>query len=306
MDLRQLRYFLAVVDAAHFGRAAEQLGVAQSAVSRQVQQLERTLGVQLLERYPRLRLTPAGLALAEEGRVLLIRAEAAMQRTVRAATPVGARLNVGYVEQVAVEGLLGALARAFHHEHPRVVLDLRVWRSAEAEGALRSGQLDVALSYLDSAAPDLLSFPLTETAFALVVPCDHRLATGRSSARVGEVAGEPFISVPRDYNPAFHTAFLGALRDAGLDPHVTAETHHVATAMGLVAMGAGVTVAPVTYRATAPAEVCFVPLDDFPMRMRVFCQLRKSPTAGSAEAFVGMARAMCEARRSPVQAVPTD
>jgi DNA-binding transcriptional LysR family regulator len=305
MDLRQLRNFLAVVDAAHFGRAAEQLGVAQSVVSRQIQQLERTLGVQLLERYPRVRLTPAGLALAEEGRVLLIQAEAAVQRTVRAAAPAGARLHVGYVELVAVEGVLGELARAFQREHPHVVLDLRVWRSVEAEGAVQSGQLDVALSYVDSAAADLVSIPIMEADFALVVPCSHRLAARSTSARVGEVAGEPFVSVPRSYNPAFHAAFLDALRTAGLEPRVTAETHHMATAMGLVAMGAGVTVAPTAYRAVAPAEVCFVPLEGFPLRMRVFCLSRRSPATGAAASFGDLARAMGQARRSSPEAAPT-
>ncbi|MFJ2931698.1 LysR family transcriptional regulator [Streptomyces sp. NPDC087219] len=213
MELRQLRYFVAVAEEGGFGRAAERLGIVQSAVSQQIRRLEREWGVVLFERTTRrVGLSGAGERLLTEARAVL----AAADRAVRVASDITAgddgilRLAGIHGPGDRIERVLGELAVGA----PRLQVRLHSLPVARRLAAVRAGELDAAWVRAVPSAPGLEVLPLWDDLLYVALPEGHPLAVERV-LRLEQLAGLPVRLAPPDGNPPFHELVTGALRAAG-------------------------------------------------------------------------------------------
>jgi DNA-binding transcriptional LysR family regulator len=254
MELRHLRYFVAVAEELHFRRAAERLHVAQPAVSEQVRKLEQELGVRLFDRTQRsVSLTAAGAALLEEARHVLRHAEVARQAARSAGDRATMRLRIGYL----ADSLPGNVPRALRQlaiSTPAVQVDLETGPALRLLEELRARRLDAVVGALPAPTNGLRVTPLGDQHAVAVLPATH--PHGLDDAVALELlAPERLVVLPREVNPAFHNAVIGICRDAGLAPTlVTVSEPRVEHVLLSVASGAGMALVP-----DSVAERCTVP-----------------------------------------------
>ena len=247
IDVRQLRYFKAVAEALHFGRAAQQIHIAQPALSRQIQQLEKDLGVLLLRRNQRrLELTPAGaLLLGRANRILdeIAKAMIDVQRLHRGEFGL---LTVGFIHS-ATYWLLPAILQRFREIYPDVQFDLHEMSSSEQLAALPRGEIDVGILRPPVGNPDLRVRTILEERLVLALPAQHRFAH-KEKAALEDVAAEPFVLVSRQGSPYMHSRILSMCEARGFSPRVVQTAAQLHTIIGLVGAGMGVAVVPETAR----------------------------------------------------------
>jgi DNA-binding transcriptional LysR family regulator len=220
MELRHLRYFIAVAEERHFGRAAERLGMAQPPLSQQIQALERELGTQLFRRVPRhLELTDAGEVFLDGARAILARTEQAVRSAERAGRGELGRICVGFTPAASFNAVVPTTIRSFRHAFPDVSLDLSEADTAALCRALSAGNVDVAFIRPPDAVDftDLRIEELFDEDMLVALPTGHRLA---ASVRVpiAMLAGEPFILYPRWLAPSLYDGILAACCKAGFVP----------------------------------------------------------------------------------------
>jgi DNA-binding transcriptional LysR family regulator len=216
MELRHLRYFIAVAELRSVRAASEQLHVTQPAISRQIQDLEDAIGAALFERTPRgLKLTPAGDAYLSEAREILARVDAANRLARRIASGVQGHLRIGFVENAVWSGIVSRALSAFEQAAPNVALELTPMNTPEQLDALAAGRLDGGFCYRFGALPEgIASLHVLDQKVVLAVPEEwpHGSA-GAVSAH--ELAGRPFIAFPRRVYPAYYDRLLSAWPNAG-------------------------------------------------------------------------------------------
>jgi DNA-binding transcriptional LysR family regulator len=248
MELRHLRYFVAMAETEHVGKAARRVGIVQPALSRQLRQLEEEVGVPLLERRGRrLRLSAAGEAFAAGARRTLQGVERAADEARRAARGETGRLTVGFVETALWERAPLRLLEAYRRRFPDVQLRLVPMSSRSQWTALREETIDAGLAY--HVAADLSATALLREPLVLAAPRAHPLAR-RGRLRVADLAGARFVWFPRAASPELHDAVARRLR---LD--VAEESPDAATRLSLVAAGLGVTLAGAGARRRKPDDV---------------------------------------------------
>ncbi|NYV76220.1 LysR family transcriptional regulator [Streptomyces sp. UH6] len=260
MELRQLRHFLTLAEECHFGRAAARLHVAQPALSQQVKQLERELGVSLFNRSTRhVELTEAGRHLVEHARVLVAEERRALVHMRELATGHAGRVSVGFIG-TATYDVLPRVARTVRARLPRITLELRgeTLTPQLAEG-LRSGAFDLAVLRGALDAEDIRTVPLRSEPLMAVLPSHHRLA-GRPSVPLADLAGEPFVVHPSQARSSMYDLVLAACRRAGFRPAQLLEVGETATLVVLVAAGHGVALVPASVRSLSVEGVTYVPL----------------------------------------------
>lgn len=260
MELRHLRYFVAVAEQRHFGRAAERLHMAQPPLSQQIRQLEAELGVTLLSRTTRrVDLTPAGLAYLERARELLAAVDAATDEARRIAAGRTGRLAVGCVGS-ATYSLLPALAKALRAELPDVEFSFRgEMLSPDQAGALREGSLDLALLRPLPDAVDLATVGLRSDRLLVAMPVEHRLAD-RRRLRVADLDGEGLVIHAGGGRSAMNALVQGLFEEAGLQVRVVHEVAETSTLVTFVAAGLGVALVPEPTAALAVPGVVYVPI----------------------------------------------
>ncbi|MFD3878912.1 LysR substrate-binding domain-containing protein [Streptomyces microflavus] len=242
LDLRQLRYFVAVAETEHVGRAAEQLHISQSPLSRQIAQLEKDLGLTLFERdRQRIRLTSDGRVFLGETRALLTHAGRLENLGRRLGRGEEGGLCVGYVPDAMHTGLLPAALRTLRTERPGIHVALYGQQSAEQFEGLRRRSLDIALVQEPPAEddPDLCSALLLEDPLLLVLPEGHPLAQQPDLAPA-DLDGQPWIAVESSRDPAWRDTFVASCVALGFTPDITLDAAEPLTALGLVASGFGV------------------------------------------------------------------
>jgi DNA-binding transcriptional LysR family regulator len=216
VELRQLRYFVAVADAGTFVHAAERLHIGQPAVSQQVGRLERELGVRLFERTTRnVRLTPAGEKLLPEARAVLAAAERLRTVAAEAAVDPGAVLRLGTSHGLGdrLYRVLDELASAA----PGLAVRLVRARQEERLAAVRAGELDAAFVRVVESAPGLELVPVWREPLVVALPARHPLA-GHDTVRLDQLGELPVRLAPPSNNPPFHRMITTALRHAGVEP----------------------------------------------------------------------------------------
>ncbi|MEU8032882.1 LysR family transcriptional regulator [Streptomyces sp. NPDC049099] len=211
MELRQLSYFVAVAEELHFGRAAERLHIVQSAVSQQMQRLERELGAELFDRSPRrVRLTGAGERLLPEARAVLAAAEKA-----RAAVAAPAVLRLG--TSTGLGAHLDRVLAAFAERAPEVPVELISLPADERFARVAAGRLDAAFVRSAEPPPGVRVVPLWSDPLVAALPATHPLAA-RDEIDLADLAGLPLALTPRRNNPALVDLVVGACHAAGFEP----------------------------------------------------------------------------------------
>jgi len=244
MNLRRLRYFIAVAEELHFGRAAARLRISQPSLSQQIRVLERELGAELLVRTRRfVGLTQAGSRLLHEGAQLLRRVASTADEVGRIARGEQGQLTVGFVGP-AMEGSLPSAIGLFRSRHPRVRLTFWHRGTNVQLRALRSGEQDVALirPYRHDLS-DLVTIVVDRQRYVLALPAAHRLGR-KERVELRELSSESLILFPRATHPALYDRILGACADASYLPDVLHEASTKGMALALVASNLGVALVP--------------------------------------------------------------
>lgn len=247
IELRQLRYFVAVAEESHFGRAAARLHMTQPPLSQTIQSLEAALGTALFARTRRsVALTPAGIALLPEARRILQQAGALPDLARRAASGESGLLSLSFVS-TADYSILPPLLREFRERHPQVQIDLREATTDVQLEDLMQGRIDAGLlipPLHDKAKAELEYMTVLSEPLILAAPQDLKALRGKNTATLKAVADMPLIIFPRRIAPAFHDAILGCFRDAGLTPRIGQEAIQMQTIVGLVSAGMGIALVP--------------------------------------------------------------
>ena len=263
MELRQLRYFEAVADELHFGRAAQRLQMSQPPLSAQIARLEKELGVSLFDRTNRqVRLTPAGLHLQQRLRSILGDIDDTVQELREYARGAVGRVSVGFVSS-ANYVLLPQVTSLFSQRYPQVALSLYPLTSHEQVDGLRSGHLDIGIVRDEAPAEGFTSTALYSEELMVCVPEDHRLAQ-QSRVHPSELVDEPLITYPRRLMPGFSRKWEEVFgHDAG-HMNVVREVIHHETSLGFVAGGWGVSILPESVRFLLPASLRLVRIEGSP------------------------------------------
>ncbi|NTV09700.1 MAG: LysR family transcriptional regulator [Zoogloea sp.] len=264
MELRHLRYFVAVAEELHFTRAAERLHIGQPPLSQQIQALEAELGARLLERSKRrVALTPVGERFLKRAHAILAAAEAAVDEARRAARGEAGELRIGFTSSLPFTDFLPGLLRDYREHFPDVTLVLRELFTTDQLAALAAGQLDVGLvRFAGHALPDGVAVKeIRRDPLRIVMPAAHPLA-GRASLRFEELRGEGFICYPGDVGTGLTALLRQLCMAAGFEPRVVQEAREAATQIGLVAAGMGLALLPSPLECVAIEGVRYMPLDD--------------------------------------------
>jgi DNA-binding transcriptional LysR family regulator len=246
MDIRQLRYFIAVAEELNFTRAAERLHMAQPPLSTQIRSLEDEIGAQLFIRDKRrVFLTPAGQELLGRARAVLEAAVQAKTAALHAAQGVIGRLALGYTaSSMFTERLPGAIRR-YIGAHPHVDLSLREMASLDQLYALHQRELDVGiLRKPDVSPPDGVTIePWYRAPLVAAIPKDHALA-GAAGIRIKDLRDEPLITYPRDAGIGLYWPVIQLCANAGFRPHIVREAREPSVMIGLVSAGIGIALVP--------------------------------------------------------------
>ena len=266
MELRYLRYFIAVAEDLSFSRAAERLHVDQSALSRRVQDLESELNVPLFTRTRhRVQLTSAGKAFLEEARRLMSDTANAIETARRAARGEVGRLDIGYIGALS-DVLIPRLLRKFRDRFPQVALTLQHLRPASQIAALLSGRIHLGFVGLpDPEYETQLAFEVfRRDPMQIALPSGHPLLA-RKQFSLANFAKEKFVFLTRSGSPHYHDWMMKMCHEAGFHPQVVQEVEHRQTATELVAAGYGVALFPATAQHWIQEDVVFRPLKGTPL-----------------------------------------
>lgn len=247
IELRQLRYFVAVAEENHFGRAAVRLHMTQPPLSQTIQSLEAALGTPLFLRTKRsVALTPAGTALLPEARRILQQASALPDLARRAASGESGLLSLSFVS-TADYSVLPPLLREFRERYPQAQIDLREATTDVQLEDLMQRRIDAGLlipPLHDKARAELDYLTVLSEPLILAAPQGMKALHGKSAVSLKAVAEMPLIIFPRRIAPAFHDAILGCFRDAGLTPRIGQEAIQMQTIVSLVSAGMGIALVP--------------------------------------------------------------
>ena len=289
MHTEYLRYFVAVAEELHFGRAAARLSMSQQPLSRQIQRLESEVGVRLFERTTRrVTLTPAGEVFLEETRKTLDALDKAVGAARQAERGEVGTLRVGYTA-TALYNLLPEVVRSFGESFPGVRLDLAEMGSAELEAAILAGDVQAAFLYGFAGGPGVESVVLRDERIVVALPEGHPLA-GRDAVSLRELAGEPFVFYPRHRGPGLYDRIIGFCREAGFSPDVVQEAAHEHTVIGLVASWVGVALVFDCMRKLGRSGVVYRPIADVDASVELGLLWRADDPSPSLRAFVDLAR----------------
>lgn len=240
--LRQLRYFLAVAEELHFGRAAERSGIAQPPLTQQIQKLESLLGCKLFVRGRKTRLTAAGAVLAADVTRLLGQVEQAFDSARRAARGEAGQLRVGVPPSVMLTSLPAAIRR-YRERYPAVSFTLREMATSVIEQALGRREIDLGFLRESKPGPPLKSALFLTERVVAVLPAAHPLAS-RSTLALRQLKAESFVLFPARLGPAFHDVLTGACVRAGFAPRIVQEATQWQTVISFVEAGMGISLAP--------------------------------------------------------------
>ena len=271
MELRHLRYFVAVAEELNFTRAAARLHIGQPPLSMQIRDLEGEMGVRLFERTQRrVALTPAGQCLLEHAYRILGGVREAVEAAQRVARGELGELRVGFTSSLPFTDLLPDALHAYRRRFPAVRLQLSEMFTPEQFGALARGELDVGFVRLQGGrAPDGIALrEIARNPLRLVVNASHRLA-GEAAVSLAELRDEDFIGFPADVGTDLPAVLRGLCRQAGFEPRIVQTAREATTQIGLVGAGLGVAVLPAPLETVRMARVRYLPIADAEAQFRL-------------------------------------
>jgi DNA-binding transcriptional LysR family regulator len=291
MELRHLRYFVAVAEELNFTRAAERLGISQPPLSSQIRQLEKGLGTPLFHRHARsVELTDAGKLLLEEARVILKQVETAETGVRRRARGETGRIVIGSAGATYFHPVIPAIIREYGMRYPDIVLAPHASNTALLVARLRAGQCDIAFIRppIDDAS-GLTIDPLVDEDSVIVLPKGHRLSQ-LTSVPLAALAKEMFVLYPRALNPGNYDAVIDACHRAGFNPTLGQEAPQIVSVAPLVAAGLGISVVPRSTERILPDEVCYRPIDGYAPRAEICLAHCRHGSSRAVQNFVAVAR----------------
>lgn len=261
MELRHLRYFVAVAEERNFTRAAQRLHIAQPPLSRQIQQLEETLGVQLFERASRpLKLTETGKFFYSHA-VQLLAQTSELESMTRRVGNIERSLSVGFVGST-LYGMLPKIIRRFRDENATVELSLHEMSTMDQIRALKDGRIDVGFGRIRHEDANIRRVILREEKMIVALPVGHPLSLVKPVLALRDLINETLIIFPKAPRPSYADQVLSAFQDRGLAPRKTYEVRELQIALGLVAAGEGISVVPSSVYGLKRDDVSYKELDD--------------------------------------------
>ncbi len=288
MELRHLRYFIAVAEELHFGRAAQVLGISQPPLSQQIQALEQEIGARLFERTNRrVELSEAGRLFLQEARLVLAQVDKAADVARRAQLGELGELKIGFTSSAPFNSSIPQAIFAFRQAFPAVHLNLQEMSSTEVAESLVDESIQVGLMR-PLPLPDSLSVvELMREPLVAVLNAGHPLVEGSERGlHLAQLAEEPFVFFPRTYGSGLYAQLMSLARDAGFSPHFAQEAGEAMTIIGLVAAGLGVSVLPASYQRIRIDGVVYRTLLDQEAVTAVWLVQRKGQQTPMATAFV--------------------
>src|SRR3984893_17027297 len=298
MELRHLRYFVAVGEEQHYGRAARRLRVAQPALSRQIQDLEEEQGFKLFERLPRgVKLSAAGKLFLEDARRILQEVSEAGIRAGRVASGRSGTLRVGFTENASWRGVAPESFRRFRELQPDAELQLQPSASLEQLEAIRSGRLDAGfVNFMPKSDPELDQLPVAIQHVELAAPKRHPV-TKLKKLRLRDLTDVPFVWFPRWASPAFYDRLMHECYRGGLkSPRIVQEGLNEATILSLVSTGLGVGWGLGSARWRCPEAVAILPVVDLNVPLRLTLAWRRDNTSPLLARFIGEVKRLPEVR----------
>lgn len=298
MELRHLRYFVAIGEEENYRRAAQRLNVAQTALSTQIQDLEAELGFKLFDRLPRgVKLSAAGRLFLEDARRILQQVSEAAVRAARVARGQSGTLRVGFTENASWRGVVPESLRRFRERQPDAELQLTPATSLEQIEALRSGRLDAGFVFnMPSADAELDHIPVDLQHVELAVPNGHALARMKK-VRLRDLVDASFVWFPRREAPAFYDQMMHECYRGGLkSPRIVQEGLNESTILSLVSHGMGVGWVNGTARWRCPESVVILSIADLNMPLPLALAWRRDNTSPLLANFIGEVRRLAAAR----------
>lgn len=300
MELRHLRYFVAVAEELNFTRAAERLRTAQPSLSQQIRDLEEELGVPLFTRTKRhVALTPAGAVFLDESRLVLAQAERACQMARAAARPAGGALRIGMVPAAEIK-IFPRMMSLMRSQYPAVDLTFQSLTTPEMEEALLAGTIDVAFLRPPVASSRLASETVLEEELVVLMPADHPLAALKAITPEA-LAGAAYVEVnPHHGGAALWDAKQQWFRRHGVTIQPVQEVLNVLTLLSVISMGAGVTLMADYVSQLAFRNLTTRPLEGEPILVALAMAWRAGDDTPAGLAFRELVREVTQA--APVRA----
>jgi DNA-binding transcriptional LysR family regulator len=298
MELRHLRYFVAVGEEQHYGRASRRLRVAQPALSRQIQDLEEEVGFKLFDRLPRgVKLSAAGKLFLEDARRILRAVSEATARAAHVARGQSGTLRVGFPENASWHGVVPDSFRRIREQQPDAQLQLQPAASLEQLDAIRSGRLDAGfVNFMPKADPELDQLTVAVHHVELAVPKRHPL-TKLKKLRLRDLVNAAFVWFPRWAAPAFYDQMMAACYRGGLkSPRIVQEGLNEATILSLVSTGLGVGWVLGSARWRSPATLVILPVADLNVTLRLALAWRRDNTSPLLARFISEVEGLPDVR----------
>ncbi|MFC7395503.1 LysR family transcriptional regulator [Scopulibacillus cellulosilyticus] len=289
MELRHLRYFIAVAEELHFGKAAERLKIAQPPLSHQIKQLETELGVPLLYR------TKRKVELTEAGKVFLKRCYQILSDVNKACEEAQSiyrgeigQLTIGFGG--AVYDLLPPILDIYQNKYPNLKIIFQQLTTSDQVKALTEGKIDVGLLVSPIDSPHLKFEVIREEPFIAALPKTHRLAKLKQPIDVSELANEPFIMTPRSVGPSYYDAIISLCFQAGFSPKTSQEVQELQTILALVASGMGAALLPSSFQFLKNDDVVYLPLKKSKATCKIAAAWHKDNKSPIVHSFLNLIR----------------
>jgi DNA-binding transcriptional LysR family regulator len=294
MDIRQLRYFVAVAEELNFSQAARRLHMSQPPLSQQIKAVEEELGTVLLERNRRrVRLTEPGRLFLVQARSILAQLDDAGNEVRRAALGEAGEIRMAFTGSVPMFEPFPRFVQAFRERFPGVRVEMAHMSSGAQLQAITDRRIDVGFlrpSHQFAPGPDIKVRSIWEDGLMAVLPAAHRLARTRAAVRVEDLADEPFILFPRGIGCGLYDHVMGLCSQAGFAPRLAQEAREGVTILALIAAGTGISILPDTYRNASIPGVVHRPLANTESKSRLLLAWRAADRAPILDRFLAMAQ----------------
>lgn len=289
MDMRHLRYFLALADELHFGRAANRLAISQPPLSVSIRQLEASLDVALFERHPQgVKLTAAGEALVPAAQAMIERMQMTVKHIRDVERGILGHLRIGFVGALVFQGL-SALADRFQCPRAQLQLQLLERNTRDQLAGLTHGNLDVGFVHSSRLPDGVSSLLFSSDPFVVCLPQQHRLAE-RPLLSLHELQAENLIVFSRELSPDYYDHIQAVCFNAGIYPDVRYESRHWLSVVALVAQGLGVALVPASLGNAPLNGLQFTPLDSVIITSQIYCVWREGDNRPLLSAFLDNVR----------------
>lgn len=292
MELRQLRYFLAVARQRNFSRAAEILHIAQPPLSRQIQQLEDELGVLLIDRSSRpIDLTEAGRFFYDQAGQIIARTEHMREQTRKIGLSKRERYVIGCVGSTLYGGMPDLVGR-MRKRWPDLDIEIREMMSTEQVTALKERRIDLGFGRVRFNDREVERLTLREERLVVAFPKGHPKSLSTEPIALAELEGEPLIVYPSAPRPSFADEILNMLTEQGISPANVEEVREIQTALGIVAAGVSLCIIPAASQRQRPDDVCYRTIKDENATSPIIMSFRHDDAKGRIEEIKQIIREM--------------